>query len=657
MANAPVINVGGEDYNVKDSQARQDILNEITNRQNADTIVMSRIAPVFNSSNTYAAGDYVSYNGNVYRFTAAHSGAWTGSDVAATTAGEGISNEVSARKSADDSINKKLLPLVAESNQFIIHNMPNDLHVINGVYNLDTRIVVPTSAFPAVSGLRNGHKYRVFFTPTEDMQGNGYFRLLANGSWSGDPIKYFYTPTTKSNAFVDILWSSGNDDSVSLCIYMQESADRDKDIYVAAYDITDVPAYIVDQLTTKGLYVSSSQVLKTTMIPKAFESGYDGSGQQYTPNVPIDSETSGIDNIFMFRYMKNTLVANGTYMIAVVRLTISSLTLHEGATAPNGIKGRFFHMWKGQYRTFDDNYYFDKTGQYTIVKYWQVSDAPSATGHDSYVGISFPADNYIDFDSVITIDNLDYIFVSAEEFKENYVGIYNAYKHGYDLPMLKMPAVDDYKNSGSWYYNKKYASYGDSITNLGYYQKVLQEMLGFSFDSYKLGVDGRTVVTMSTDEAIATIPQDSDVIIFMGGTNDWAQDIPLGTVNDTTNSTFYGALNLLAQKLSTNFKSKMIVFCTTPYGCYPGRTGFSEDGQKNSLGLTTKDYGDCIKEIGNKFGIPVVDVFGNCGWNYYNMTEWLSYDGAYIHPYKHGGYKIGDIISGYLKSIEPSGLN
>ena len=45
---------------------------------------MGQEAREFSSSTAYASGDFVLYEGMLYKFTAAHSaGAWTGSDVAA----------------------------------------------------------------------------------------------------------------------------------------------------------------------------------------------------------------------------------------------------------------------------------------------------------------------------------------------------------------------------------------------------------------------------------------------------------------------------------------------------------------------------------------------------------------------------------------------
>lgn len=52
----------------------------------------STIAPEFDSSTSYTAGQYVYKNGVLYRFTSTHSGAWTGTDVKTVTVGEELTD-------------------------------------------------------------------------------------------------------------------------------------------------------------------------------------------------------------------------------------------------------------------------------------------------------------------------------------------------------------------------------------------------------------------------------------------------------------------------------------------------------------------------------------------------------------------------------------
>lgn len=68
----------------------------------AAAAVPDMIAPTFSTSTAYAAGDYVYYDGALYRFTAAHAaGAWTGSDAVSVQ----LAPEVADVKSAVSEIN------------------------------------------------------------------------------------------------------------------------------------------------------------------------------------------------------------------------------------------------------------------------------------------------------------------------------------------------------------------------------------------------------------------------------------------------------------------------------------------------------------------------------------------------------------------------
>ena len=61
-------------------------------RVNIKAATYNDLAPAFSSSASYSAGDYVIYDGNLMQFTAAHSGAWTGSDAVSVTVSSGLSN-------------------------------------------------------------------------------------------------------------------------------------------------------------------------------------------------------------------------------------------------------------------------------------------------------------------------------------------------------------------------------------------------------------------------------------------------------------------------------------------------------------------------------------------------------------------------------------
>jgi lysophospholipase L1-like esterase len=208
--------------------------------------------------------------------------------------------------------------------------------------------------------------------------------------------------------------------------------------------------------------------------------------------------------------------------------------------------------------------------------------------------------------------------------------------------------------------NSKYAAqipvyYGDSITQQNKWQPTLESKLQLGAGINK-GVAGRQIAGasgMNTDAAIATLPAVGtfDLLFVMGGTNDWAQSVPLGTINDSGNTTFYGALNTMTEKLITNYPLKRIIYLTPPKGALYANSAFTSGGYVNTLGLKTDDYAAAVKEVAKKYGIPCVDVNSDAGWNKINITNFITDDGGLLHPNDTGGARIGYLVTGKLLSI------
>lgn len=213
------------------------------------------------------------------------------------------------------------------------------------------------------------------------------------------------------------------------------------------------------------------------------------------------------------------------------------------------------------------------------------------------------------------------------------------------------------------YFGKKLCTYGDSITAQQTWQDYVQRELGFS-KYYNHGVGGRRLMEMATDECLAEITEDFDVMLVMGGTNDWAQDRTIGTENDINTDdqaftgTFYGGLNALMKKLLVKYPTKRIAFMTqTPVKNRNGEAFFnkkgSADGLKNSNGDTTRDFARAtLNACGNKH-VPCVDLNSLVGWNENNISSFVKNENdMFFHPTSIGGKRMAECISGFLKSIQ-----
>lgn len=183
-----------------------------------------------------------------------------------------------------------------------------------------------------------------------------------------------------------------------------------------------------------------------------------------------------------------------------------------------------------------------------------------------------------------------------------------------------------------------YIAFGDSIT-YGYNEKVgnayennypnlVKRTLGLN-NVYNYGIPSATLGTNNygvscISDNIISFNEEYDIISVMGGINDYTKNVPLGTINDNTNSTIYGALNVICKTLISKYKNSFI-FLITPYKCVTDLGTYKEN---NQLGYNLVDVTNAIIEVGNKYDLPVLDLF-NLGQFELEMYN-LNCDG--IHP-------------------------
>lgn len=197
---------------------------------------------------------------------------------------------------------------------------------------------------------------------------------------------------------------------------------------------------------------------------------------------------------------------------------------------------------------------------------------------------------------------------------------------------------------------------GDSITAQAKWQPSVVSELGFSnYNNYGVGgsrVSGNSNNAMWQDSRIDEISKESNIILFMGGMNDWAQNISLGTLNSVDTNTFYGALNTVYDKLGSKFPNTKIIFMSTTFGMLPNRDAFKDKtGLKNDIGLMSIDYGKAIEKVALTKKIAFIDLT-NCGWNKDNIATYVTNDGGYLHPNADGGKNMANIIITRLKEIK-----
>lgn len=144
---------------------------------------------------------------------------------------------------------------------------------------------------------------------------------------------------------------------------------------------------------------------------------------------------------------------------------------------------------------------------------------------------------------------------------------------------------------------------------------------------------------------------DADVIIVFGGTNDWGEgDAELGSMDDRTPYTFYGACHTLFLDLINKYPNAEIVVLTP---LHRRRENVPEaDGLRHiENNAVLVDYVNIIREVAEFYSLPVLDL-----WKCSKLQPAVPVlKGKFmpdaLHPNDAGHEIIANRIVGFLKTL------
>lgn len=159
-----------------------------------------------------------------------------------------------------------------------------------------------------------------------------------------------------------------------------------------------------------------------------------------------------------------------------------------------------------------------------------------------------------------------------------------------------------------------------------------------------------------------------DLILLMGNMNDYSDpsyftETKLGVMGDKTKDTQYGAIDVTINKLLSKYPNASIGWIISTPRQYQSKYGASETVAKDGYlwGNTSAFENGCqaIKEVCNKYSIPVLDLYHESGlrpWNDINRAKYFSCtqapDGDGVHPNDLGqklmAYKIYEFVKQYM---------
>ena len=210
---------------------------------------------------------------------------------------------------------------------------------------------------------------------------------------------------------------------------------------------------------------------------------------------------------------------------------------------------------------------------------------------------------------------------------------------------------------------KKVTCVGDSITagsgTTKTYWSILDDTLELE-SMTGMGVAG-SCVSATSDYKTGNSPlinryksiPDSDIITIYMGTNDYGHETPMGTIDDTEDVSFYGALNVIIPGIQKAHPDALLVWMTPThrYGFGTSKmlgTAFTYDHLPNGRGYSLDDYVDAIKEVCDKYDVPVIDLFTLSGMDPSLSEVRSQYMPDGLHLNSAGHEKIAAIVGASL---------
>ena len=114
-------------------------------------------------------------------------------------------------------------------------------------------------------------------------------------------------------------------------------------------------------------------------------------------------------------------------------------------------------------------------------------------------------------------------------------------------------------------------------------------------------------------ERLGGIDADADVYVLFGGVNDFSRNVPLGQMGSTDTHEFYGALDYLVRGITARSPEARIVVMTPCKTSGIVAKDIPGSFEENHLGLTQAPYVAAVREVADRYSLPVIDLYAGSG--------------------------------------------
>ncbi len=209
--------------------------------------------------------------------------------------------------------------------------------------------------------------------------------------------------------------------------------------------------------------------------------------------------------------------------------------------------------------------------------------------------------------------------------------------------------------------DKKMNVIGDSITEgvgVSCTENIYMNVIGAREDLAAVrnyGISGTRIAPQSDDpnrsfvERFDKMDDDADIIVVFGGTNDFGHGSALiGTPEDRTPETFYGACHVLFEGLIKKYPLATIVVMTPVQRSWGADLDRIDSRRANA---TLLDFSNILKEVAMYYALPVLDLYAMSGIHPQIECNRENFCPDGLHPNDKGHELIASRLTGFLKSL------
>lgn len=186
------------------------------------------------------------------------------------------------------------------------------------------------------------------------------------------------------------------------------------------------------------------------------------------------------------------------------------------------------------------------------------------------------------------------------------------------------------------------------------WQTIVKENLGLASVN-NIAVSGKPMAdgTSNGDGTVTTVLLETvfteDLFVIAAGTNDFKLNVPIGELQNVggtfDRNTFYGAYQTTLEYI-INKRPDIRIVLFTPL--HRNESNYNSTIFTNTAGHKLIDYVEAIKALGDRYSIPVCDMYANSGINMLTLGV-DTRDG--LHPNDVGYAKMGRYASKFIDNL------